>query len=380
MNKLESFALSCGSKINKPHIEQSYFPLPFGKFICISQQCPKQSYEYDYMDDVIYHIKPYLDQHNINLIEIGNSERPNLFYCKNYKHLNRLQISYLINKSLLYFGNYNLYSHIASHFNKKVVSPISNEYIETIRPYWSNEKDFKLIKKETDVKPTYSSKEFPKTINHVNPEVIACEILDSLNIDHNLNSIETIYLGEEYQNLVFDLIPSPFDLRTMQAPSVINLRMDKVFDLMFLFQCVHLNKINIVTDKPIPLEYLQPLKDKIELITFFIDNKTKKEDIKQFEELGKPLNLLSKDLKNIQDIRLNFIDYKVKGYGSKSAKDLNVNVYSDLKFLSKRNIISNGQIYNSYLSLSEGQNTQSVKKKKDFWEDLPFCRVYRENS
>ena len=67
---------------------------------------------------------------------------------------------------------------------------------------------------------------------------------------------------------------------------------------MFLFQCVHLNKINIVTDKPIPLEYLQPLKDKIELITFFIDNKTKKEDIKQFEELGKPLNLLSKIFKS----------------------------------------------------------------------------------
>lgn len=380
MNKLESFALSCGSKISKPHIEQSYFPVPFKKFICISQESNSESNNYEYMDDVIYHIKPYLDQHNISIIEIGSSESEPLFYCKNYKHLNRLQTSYVLNKSLLYFGNYNLYTHVSSHFKTKTISPVSNQYIETIKPYWSNEKTCKIIKPETELKPSFNNKENPKTINTIKPEELACQILDYLNIDHNIESIETIFIGEEYKSLSFDLIPSQIDLRTIKIPSTINVRLDKVFDLMFLLQCVHLNSFNIITDKPIPLEYLKPIKDKLSSITFFVTKKTKTRDIDSLESIGKPVKLLCKDLKNIQEVRMKFIDYKIKSYGSKSSKDLKTNTYSDLNFLSKRNVISGGNVYNSYLSLSNGKNTLSAKKCKEFWEDLPFCRIFRKNS
>ena len=98
------------------------------------------------------------------------------------------------------------------------------------------------------------------------------------------------------------------------------------------------------------------------------------------ESSGKPLNLLTKDKKNISKIRLNFLDYQVREFGSLNKKSLNDGNYNDLKFLSKRNIIFEGKAYNSYSSILSGVNGQEVKYSKEFLEDLPFCRVYKKNT
>mgnify|MGYP003632851636 CR=1 FL=1 len=380
MHKLESFALSCGSKISKPHIEKTFFPIVDKKFICVSQQSLSQAEDYDFIDDVIFHIKPYLDKEGIKIFEIGQSKKNQIFYSKSYSHLNVLQTSYLISNSLLYLGNLNLYTHLASYYGKPSVVPLNNQYSEIVRPYWSKEDECKLLTPDTDLKPYHSAQESPKTINQLQPEEVACAVLDSLSITHSLDKIETVHTGEDYLNQIIDIIPGPFDVSGMNLDGLINLRMDKVFDLKFLSRCSSIKKFNLVSRNIIPIEYLNLLKDKIESISFFIDNQTEQQDINILSSIGKPLNLLCEDVKNINEIRLKFIDYQVKIFGKKSKKDLNVKAYSDLKFISKKNIISNGQAYNSYLSLSVGENTSQVKNQKEFWEDLPFCRVFREKS
>jgi len=380
MHKLQSFALSCGSKISKPHIERTFYPVLDRKFICVSQKSLCQSEDYDYYDDVIFHIKPYLEKEGVQIIEIGNSDKNPLFYSKNYRHLNRLQSSYLISNSLLYLGNLNLYNHIASYYEKPAISPLNNQYHDTIKPYWDRNNLCKIITAKTNLKPTFSETESPKTINEVPPELISSYVLDSLSISHNLNKIETIYTGDEYKTQIVDLVPGQFNLPSMNLKGAVNLRMDKFFDLNFLQSCVVLDSINLVMDKHIPLEYLNLIKDKINFISIFIDHKTPKEYIELLSSLGKPLNLLCLDSKKLKEIQLKFIDYQVKVFGKKSKKDLKAKNYSDLKFLSKRNIIANGKAYNSYLSLSLDKNISTVKDQKEFWEDLPFCRVFRESS
>ena len=379
MHKLESFALSCGSKIAKPTIEKQFFPIVDKKFICISQNAETDSKNYDFFDDVIFHIKPYLDQNNISILEIGKPKRAPIFYCKNLSHLNRMQSAYVISKSLMYLGNYNLYTNIASALNKKTICVLNNDYVETIKPYWGNE-NCKILLPNTDLKPSLLPQENPKTINDIAPEEVASNVLDSLGIDHDLDKISTIFNGEEYRNSIIDLVPGNFNLQSMNVNGAVNIRMDKSFDLNFLHQCNALSKINLVSDKVIPLQYLNFLKDKIEMISFFVSSKTTQEDINQLEAIGKPINLLCKDQKNISKIRFKFIDYDIKLYGKKTKKDLKTKTFSDLKFLSKRNIIANGTVFNSYLSLSLGTNTSTVQDQKDFWEDLPFCRVFRESS
>lgn len=379
MHKLESLALSCGSKIEKPYIHKSYYPIIDSNFICVSQQSDSQSNTYDYFNDVIFHINPYLKENKISIIEIGNPKLPPLYYTKDYRSLNNSQLNYLISKSKAYFGNFNYTSHISSAFNIPTVCPTKNTFVELEKPYWSDD-NCSIISSVSKLKPTFSDTENPKTINSIYPEVIACQILDSLNIKNDLNKIETVFIGSEYNQTIVDLVPGNYLSNNLNIGGIINVRMDKNFDLKFLNSCVNLDSFNIITDKPIPIENLKSLSNNLSAITYFIDSKTSQKDISEMESSGKPLNLLTKDKKNISKIRLNFLDYQVREFGSLNKKSLNDGNYNDLKFLSKRNIIFEGKAYNSYSSINSGLNGQEVKYSKEFMEDLPFCRVYKKNT
>lgn len=376
MHKLESFALSCGSKITKPFIESTFFPITEKKFICFSTNADMQSKDYDFFDDVVFHIKPYLEKNGISIIEVGQSSKKNLYYSKSYKHLNRMQTNYVISKSLAYCGNFNFYSHIANYYNKPVITVSNQDYVDILKPYHTTDQ-FHVFTPDIEDKPSFAVEELPKTINQVEPEKIACLLLDSLGIKHSLGNVETVYTGEEYFNQIIDVVPGKYDIASANLKGSVNIRMDKNFDLEFLAQCKSIEKVNLVTDKLIPTDYLKFLGDALQMISFFVNKETSLLDIKNLQKVGKPLNLLCKDSKDLQNIRFNLIDYQIRLFGSKSKKDLNTKSLKNLNFLSKRNIIYNGQVFNSYLSLNKGKNTSSVMDTPDFWEDLPFCRVFK---
>lgn len=378
MHKLESFAVSCGSKISKPFINKFFYPIKEKKFLSFSKAALTQSKQYDFFDDVIFHIEPYLSERNIEILEIGRPKevRP-AFYTKDYSHLNALQCSYLIDKSLMYFGNYNLYSNISSHFSKKIVCPSNIDYKSSFFPFWSSDKDCKIIMPKEQYKPSHSDKEIPKTINKINPEVVAASVLDLLKIKHNLSNINTVFMGAEYNASNLDIVPGDFTIPSpIQEP--VNLRMDKNFDLSFLRQCSNLLQINLVTEKVINADLLKSFSDHIKSISFFVKAQTKISEIKELEKLGKPLNLLCRNSKKISDIRLRLIDYEIKHFQRQGKESLSTNNYDNLKFLSKRNILFEGQMYNSYISASLKKNISHVTDDKVFWEDLPFMRIFEE--
>jgi hypothetical protein len=49
-----------------------------------------------------------------------------------------------------------------------------------------------------------------------------------------------------------------------------------------------------------------------------------------------------------------------------------------MKFLSRKTILSEGQIYNSNLSESLKKNNTLVVDKEEFWQDVDFMRIYEE--
>lgn len=380
MHKLESFALSCGSKIHKPYIHKTYYPIVDKKFICVSESFDIESQKYDFFDDVIFHIKPYLDKSEISVLELGNQSPQNLFYAKPYKHLNYSQSNYLLSKSILYFGNNNLYSSVASALNKKIVCPNKISYAGLDSPYWSNPKDCKIIQAESDLVPNFDDKEEPKTINDVKPEVVAKEVLDSLNIQNEIGNIQTEFIGPEYLNRMLDVVPGDYILKNDNLNGTVNLRMDMSDNFNFLLNCESLKSINLITDKDIPLEYLHAISEKISTVSLFIDTKTEFKTIELFQSLGKPLNFLCKDDKNISKIRAKYIDLSIRKYDKMTLKDIGCKQKKNLRFLSKRNIIFNNKTYNSYLSLGLDRNTTNIENEKDFEQDIPFCRIYSENS
>lgn len=379
MHKLESFALSCGLKISKPKIQETFYPLVDKKIICVSNHSITPDNEYDYWDDVIFHMKPFLDNAGICIYEIGSSEKDNLFYSKNLKHLNRLQINYVLSKSIMYVGNYNFFSHIASYYNKPFISPSKNDFIETNQPYWNQDKDCILLP-NTKNKPYFNIQEPNKSINEIMPEEIARRVLDKLNINHNLNNIKTIHIGNHYTERYIDIIPGEYSPNSFSYNGNVTIRMDKEFNLNFLNMVDRFKGINIITKKVIPKPYLEKIKDQINQIVFFIDKKTTISDIESLQSIGCNLKLFCDDAKSINNIRFNFIDYDIEEYSHKTKKDLKHKSLKNLEFLSRKNIIHKGSAFNSNASIKEGKNISHVINSSSMWEDLDYIRIYEKKS
>ena len=60
MHLVEQYALSCGVKIDRPSIETSYFPVVPDKYITLHASNRIQSKTYDYYNDVMDLLHPYL--------------------------------------------------------------------------------------------------------------------------------------------------------------------------------------------------------------------------------------------------------------------------------------------------------------------------------
>ena len=382
MHKVESFALSSGSKISEPFINELYFPLVEEKYICISRSAKFPSESYDFFDDVTFHINSYLEENGIKLIQIGSLSDQPIYYTKNYNFLNINQVAYVIKNSLMYVGNLNIYSNIASMFNKKIVCPSKIDYIDSVKPYWSKPSDCKVIQsKRKNFKPVFAPQEAPKTINDVYPEVIAKTILDSLKIKNNLNKLKTIHIGQSYSSKAVEIIPNFVPDENLPIDGILNVRVDRHFDINNLIRIAQTKKVNIVTDQVIDINLLKPIKENIESISFYINEETNPKEVEYLSQLGKPINLLAKNLKNLKDIRVKFLDYDITDVKEFSKQDSQVKkITSSTKFLSRKTVLSDGQVYNGGLSESQKQNNTTVKDDKNFWEDLDFVRIYEESS
>jgi hypothetical protein len=381
MHKAESFALSSGSKISKPFINQLYFPLVEDKYVCISKTSKFPSENYGFFDDVAFHINPYLEKNDIKIIQIGVANDSPIYYSKNYNFININQAAYVIRNSLLYIGNLNIYSNIASMFDVGVVCPSKISYVDSIKPYWSKPSDCKILQSNRkNFKPIFAPDETPKTINDIHPEKVAKAILDSLKIKNNLNKIKTLYTGSGYEAKTIEIIPNFVPEPNFPIEGILNVRVDKHFDVDNLMKIAQSKKVNIVTDQVIDKNTLKLIKENIESITFYINAETDPKEIDYLSQLGKPVKLLAKNLKNLQEMRVKFLDYDIIEVKEQSKSDTGIkSITPNTKFLSRKTVLSEGQVYNSNLSASLRQNNVSVLDNKDFWEDLDFMRIYEEN-
>ena len=74
MHLAEQYSLAMGARIDKPFIETNYYPLPFSKYIVVENGADIKSRIYGIWPDVVLEIKPYLDKHNIEIVQIGHKD------------------------------------------------------------------------------------------------------------------------------------------------------------------------------------------------------------------------------------------------------------------------------------------------------------------
>jgi hypothetical protein len=377
MHLLERYASACGVKIGKPYIYEKYFPIPFDKYITF-QPCSKyDSKNYDYWEEVVLLILPYLKERGINIIQIGAQKDKPVPNCYNVCGQTKIQqAAYILSNSMLHFGADSFAAHIASGFNKKIVGLYSNNNIENVKPYWSNNKDIVLLKSPSNKKPSYSAFEQEKDINNIKPEVIAQAILDLLDIKCKLN-FKTSHIGKEFTIKTFEVVPG--DNLNLNAISIGNpiIRMDYSFNETFLENILKIkNNIIIFTNKRINQDIIKNYKNKIAQIIYIIDENN---DPKFVELLKK--NLINYTLlsflpeEDLNKFKLNYLDFNLIIRKDFTKKPKLIDDCKNLLYKSSRQLISEeGQFSSKYDWKNKNGNT--VVDDEEFWKEVENFYIF----
>ena len=346
MHLIERYATACGVKIDKPYIYDTFFPINVEKYISFQPFSKYPSKNYDYWDEVIAIILPYLKQSNITLVHIG---------AKNDKPINNTlnlcgkttipQAAYVIKNSIMHIGADSFAAHIASGYGKKIVALYSNNNINNVKPYWSKPEDVILLSPNINKKPQYSIDEAPKSINSIKPETIAEGILKLLNVPY-ANLPKTVHIGNEYINKTLEIIPDkPIDPAQIGLDTVI-IRMDYVFNEQVLELFLQQKKCIIITNKPINEELLKKYKQNIPQLIYFVE----KGNDTAFVKTLKRNTINAGFISYLSEEELNEFKFDYMDYGLIIKRDyptLKIETNNNTYFKSSRILVSSEGQFNS---------------------------------
>jgi hypothetical protein len=376
MHVLEAFATSSGLKISKPYIYEKYYPLNFDKYIIIETNDSKyQSKNYDYWQEVVSLILPALKENNVNILQLCEQNDQKLTNSYTATGYNANQKAYLIKNCIAYIGSNSLGLQLASSYNKKIVGLYGNIYASQNRPYWSEDKDIRLIEAfDKKTKPSYSPQENPKVINNIKPDILGQAILDSLNIKYKIKNKFTS-IGLSYINKTIELVPNMIvNPASLGAPNII-VRMDIEFNENFLAAQLAQSKCLIVTNKTISENLIKTYKANIIQIIYKIEESNDPSFINLLKNENINFALTSElDQEHINNIKIHYMDlgliFKLNYKNKEDYNNKNIKYYKSNHF-----ILSNSKLYMSEAAVEKDlpikdfdQNIQEIIDTDTFWK------------
>lgn len=389
---LDTYALHCGLKHNKPQIIESFFPLSSEKYITIHSSQKTQSKDYDYFNEVINILFPILSKNDISIIQIGSINDKLLNNVNSLIGKTTLrQLAFIIKNSKLHLGIDSAPVHIASLYSKKIVALYSNNYISCVRPYWSLPNDVILLEpNRNNSKPSFSLQEFPKSINSINSEVIAQSVLNLLNLPYSY-SYKTLFIGNLFNQQILEGIPNQtVDLKPLGTDSNFVMRMDVLFNEEFLFNQLKSTKCLIYTDRPVNKDLIRVAKPQIQEVIYELnENNSYPEYIEFLQELGVKFTLLSYSSEEIiNKLKLDYFDYGIIHKRNQDPPKEIENIDKEkIYYKTNRYILSNQKIYTSLAALKEnrpvpnfGNNIEKIPNIPEFWKEKDFVYLLEKTS
>jgi hypothetical protein len=267
---------------------------------------------------------------------------------------------------------------LASAFDVPIVGLYSIIHPENAGPYFGDKKKQILFKsyERANLKPSYAAEENPKTINLIRPEEIAQAIFELLSLPQEIFPT-TVHVGERYGKVqINDFIPNQV-ADIPNKDTVIDFRMDYLFNEQALALQLQRNKCRIFTDKPINLDLLQKGKAAIDSIFYFVGENDSPEFVSRVSDLGIKIALLSKDSpevvqsKKINYYRLGNINLLPKPDPTILAK---LKATPNLYYKSCQSIHSKGKIFPCLaaerLGLPKSPEFQPVIDNDLFWGEM----------
>ena len=382
MNFVESLSLSSGLKINKPFIDELYFPIPSEKYITFCTE-DHQSKQWDHFQECIDILTPILKKHNIDIIEIGENKQKynNVMSVKGVTNAN--QWAYIIKKSIGHLGPENFMSQLCSLFNIPFVALFSNTDPEYAAPIWSKDASRQafLTPNLKNWKTSFSDQENPKSINTISAESVAHEILNILGIENSLSNFKVFYSGAHYHQKLIEVIPDFIPQDNFFPRALLNIRMDYHFNQQALPNFASNRKIAIISDREVDLNLVNQLKPSIEMFILKVDETSSEEYVNKLKSLKIKLTLVAKKGSSLASVRLKFFDFKVEEEKKKTKKDLdNIEDLCDTtRYKSSKYIFSKDGKFSSKSSYDKGiksHNNQLIINDDLFWEESDHYKLY----
>lgn len=364
---LEQYALSCGAKIKTPQILETFFPIPFEKYVLIHCGGGMVSKIYEYYSEVVSLIKVPLQKAGYEILQIGGDKdlvANGVFNLCGSTNMH--QTAYLIKNASLFIGNDSCNLHIASGYDIPLIGLYGPTTVENHGPYFSsNDKKVLMIGDLKGNKPSYAAYENPKSINTIKPEQIAKNVLSILGIEDKI-TFETVFVGDTFNQTCLDIVPN-FVLPPNIGHNIVpKIRMDFLFDERGLAANLQVRRHIIVTDKEINLSLLKNLGKNIERIFIKINKNSSTDFASNVIKLGIPTILFSEEKdQELGNLKLEFFDY---GAILEQRPEDNVklvegkNINSSTKFKTNRFFMNDSKIYLSKAHLDKNIPTESFDK------------------
>lgn len=382
---IEEYAKSLGVRVGKPIFKNHFFPIKSNKFITFHTNDKKSpARHYDHWSLVLSLIKPYLSKNNIDIIQIGSKDDPVLDICDlHYLECTFKQMGYIIENAELHLGIDSLPVHLASLYDKKIVSLYSNLYPECSRPVWNNKSETKLLSPDfTEIKASFSDVEKQKRVNEIKPEEVCAAVLDLLKIKHDFNSYETLNIGSFYSQKIIEAIPNFKPAPDFKPERIINLRCDLgLKEDCFLPWLKY--KLNLLVNRKVDLDIITQFKSNIVGMTIFMDDDCFDEEyFEGLDLLNINYMLICRDLSKIDEIRFKFFDREIDDFIPKKKKDLDFcdKVCNNTFYKSNKVLLSNNKEYSSKAAWEKGvhktSDTEKVIDSEYFWEEVEHLNIY----
>jgi len=365
----EVYAKDLGVKIGTPVFLPHFYPIVEENYITIHTDNKVDSKHYDYWEEVINIVKTKYE--DVKFIQIGSGKEPKI---KNvYKFIETKSIkqsAFLIKNALMHVGIDSCPVHIASHLDTPIVAIYGHTYAKTCDPLWGSKEKQTIIESDRNGnKPSFSLKEFPKTINMIKPEVIANSILEKLGKEKSER--KTLFIGDRYKEQLVHVIP---DKKYSLSKANIVLRLDLLHNEENCLHFFNNNKISIMTKKPVSDEILKS--KNINNISYFAD-KFDEDFVKRVKKHGVALRLICTKKKYLSDQRVKFIDDLIllieehkKISNNKKRVSLKKNKF---KAKSCSVYLKNGEAYGSLYAANGEENLN------DIFVDLDSLMIYKES-
>lgn len=381
---IEEYAKNLGVKIGLPIFPTHYMPIVDDKYITVHVDNKIDSKFYEFFPEVIELLKNLLQPLGYKIYQIGGGDDPQLpFVDKSFLGFTRKQTSFIVKNSSLHFGIDSFPVHQASVFDVPIVVLYSHIYPSHANPYWSTSSKVRILEADRGGrKPSYTYHEKPKSINTIKPEEVVKSVCELLNIPYT-KSINTKFIGERYSQAVVEIIPNFYGFAEELKNRLINIRMDYFHNENNLLAWCSNYACHIIANKQISIKVLSERKNNIKKITFQIQN-TKdfpKEYLEAVKNLGLDIACSTKNKEELAEIRNFYFDFRIELDEPPNQDSVNqLSQISNLKFLTKKDIFSNGKRYASKAHVDSDKvfvdRASDVIYNESFWTDLDHYFIY----